>query len=113
MLMSIKNCFSGIWKRVCNYIRFSKSVIFISGTAGQVASLKSFLCDRFRSTLDIDETETMKDEFSQKQEMEKYEDTLENRANFWKNIYCSVFRNLRIFDIWIKPFVGKKPSWFH
>ncbi|KAK6247597.1 hypothetical protein QUC31_019162 [Theobroma cacao] len=39
--------------------------------------------------MDIDETEIIEDQFSQKQHMEKYEDTLTNRANFWN--YIAVF----------------------
>ncbi|EOY20404.1 Uncharacterized protein TCM_046304 [Theobroma cacao] len=59
------------------------------GTAGQDASLQTFLDDQFCATMDIDETEIMEDQFSQKQHMEKYEGTLTNRVNFWN--YIAVF----------------------
>ncbi|KAK6235422.1 hypothetical protein SCA6_010759 [Theobroma cacao] len=39
--------------------------------------------------MDIDETKIIEDQFSRKQHMEKYEDTLTNCANFWN--YIAVF----------------------
>ncbi|KAK6235417.1 hypothetical protein SCA6_010754 [Theobroma cacao] len=67
---------------VSNIIFYVALMLFMLGTAGQAASLKTFLDDQFRATMDIDETEIMEDQFSQKQHMEKYEDTLLNHANF-------------------------------
>ncbi|KAK6247596.1 hypothetical protein QUC31_019161 [Theobroma cacao] len=74
---------------VSNIIFYVALTLFMLGTAGQDASLKPFLCDQFRATMDIDEIEIMEDQFSQKQHMEKYEDTLRIRANFWN--YIAVF----------------------
>ncbi|XP_017982555.1 PREDICTED: protein NRT1/ PTR FAMILY 5.10 isoform X1 [Theobroma cacao] len=71
---------------VSNIIFYVALTLFMLGTAGQDASLKPFLYDQFRGTMDIDETEIMEDQFSQKQQMEKYEDTFINRAKFWTNI---------------------------